>query len=148
VADARPDGSAASDAVLLALAVADDRYHAHEGQGVAYTHFLVARRGLRLALTALLLAEQWLGVDTQWQGRGQKRTLSLSHTTDEVLAYNWAGFYSQAEWLFRDYLAVAPLAEWEACVADIREALPGIPACRQPLFGLLLPDCRRCRMNW
>ncbi|WP_137938275.1 WGR and DUF4132 domain-containing protein [Chitinivorax sp. B] len=133
LANAQQEGSFESDVMLLALTIVINDY-----AGEDLVDWLVASRGLTYAMNVLLAAEQ-LGIDEHCDDYDHPGIQLWSFVVKTLLGSS-SGPFGRTEWRFRHHLAVASQAEYDACVARIREVLPAIPSCRQPLFGLILPD--------
>lgn len=131
------DGSAASDAVLMAVAASRSNY-VDAVQASAFTDFLVASKGLPYAISVLLDAER-LGTRGAWHPPSDGQRVFIGDEIDAVLAINHRG-YSPAEIRFRDHLALAAPALWEECAATLVAAAPSLSPWRRPLLGMLLPD--------
>jgi predicted DNA-binding WGR domain protein len=130
-------GSSHTDAVLLALCLSNYS-HTENDVGAQFVDYLVARHGLPYTVDALLQA-QAITVQEDYV-HGGKNTWRLSRTVSEPLMSSSNGALSEGEWCLRKHLAAAPQAEYDACVAAVRAALPHIAAQRQPALALLLPD--------
>jgi predicted DNA-binding WGR domain protein len=131
------DGSAASDALLMAVAAARST-RVDEAQASAFTDFLVASRGLPYAL-GILLDAQRLGTTSAWHEPSASQRICVHEQVDAVLAVNHRG-YSRAEIRFRDHLALAEPALWDACAATMVAQAASLSPWRRPLLGMLLPD--------
>jgi predicted DNA-binding WGR domain protein len=133
------DGSFNSDVVLLVLDAAMECQVGGSGRIAPFVDFLVARKGLPYAIDVLLQAERcsfaWSDGFPHW-----RTPIQLKEHATEPLSSSWRGHYSLTERAFRAHLARADESVWKQCVEKIQAALPELPASRQPLFGLLLPD--------
>lgn len=135
--DASADAEA--DAVLLALALSTCGYYGEYARSAAAVDYLVAQYGLPGAVD-LLIAAQRIAVTPTYDQNAQQRVLQLSGTVTRPLSDSWRGPVGRGEEAFREYLAAAPQAEWEACADRIEAALPSLHPVRQPVLALLLPD--------
>ncbi|XDF34541.1 DUF4132 domain-containing protein [Paracidovorax avenae] len=135
--DASADAEA--DAVLLALALSTCGYHGEYARGAAAVDYLVAQYGLPGAVD-LLIAAQRIAVTPTYDQNAKQRVLQLSSTVTRPLSDSWRGPVGRGEEAFREYLAAAPQAEWEACADRIEAALPSLHPVQQPVLALLLPD--------
>uniref|UniRef100_UPI00037B260F WGR domain-containing protein n=1 Tax=Paracidovorax oryzae TaxID=862720 RepID=UPI00037B260F len=134
-----PQPDAEADTVLLALALSMSGYHGENAGGAAIVDYLVAQYGLPGAVD-ILIAAQRIKVTGVYDSQAQQRRLQLSGAVTHPMSNGWRGPLGQGEETFRNYLAAAPQAEWEACADRIEAALPSLPPSRQPVMALLLPD--------
>ncbi|MBC3932247.1 WGR and DUF4132 domain-containing protein [Undibacterium curvum] len=125
------NGNMQTDVILLVLCLNQQGF-SKKRVGTLFVNYLVARHGLLYVVDALLEAEKIEVVQ-------DKSCLHLS-TEVSTLLNNRYGTLSDGEWTLREHLAAAPQPEYEACIAKIRAGLPQVPALRQPILALLLPD--------
>lgn len=131
--DGTPDGSALSDAVLLALSASLDN-ELKTTHGAPFIDFLVAHKGLRYALDILLTATEHLSIR-----RNPSRLWIVWRDADRYLSY-YDRSLSPTELALRAHLAHAPQALWEQCAQAIQDAAARVPSKRRALLGVLLPD--------
>ncbi|WP_137937957.1 DUF4132 domain-containing protein [Chitinivorax sp. B] len=130
-------GTLGSDGILLAVACVIAPSEARN-IGSLFVEYLVAHHGLPYAISALIEAERY-SVQIEWS-RSQRYQCSIKLDDSEPLDDTWYGPFGETELVFRDYLSAAEEPVWTECVNLINASLHTLSTCRQPLFGLLLPD--------
>jgi predicted DNA-binding WGR domain protein len=129
----------ASDAVLVALALASANRSNSDEASEALVNFIVAQHGLEGAVD-VMLAAQHIHVQSGYDRATKVHTYAFGDGVTQPLSSSWHGPFGAGERVLRAHLAAAPQDQWQRCVERIEAALPQLHASRQPVMAMLLPD--------
>lgn len=131
-------GDLHTDAVLFSICV-NQRISSHADLGPLLINYLVARHGLPYAMDTVLLASQGMEAVEEYVRNG-KNKIRLRQNVQFPWLGSYYGCLSLGEICLRNHLSAASQEEYDLCVDKVRQALPGIPAVRQPGLALLFSD--------